>query len=127
MKKNLLKEIKALGGDETDLDLLKPIMHDSDEENEFEDAQGDEKGILKELKHFMKNTLHLNPVKSTVQEVESEDEAEQEQVETPKPSQPRLSKEETQVQEQLLQLLQTPDDERVVEKRKLVMHATHHV
>ena len=55
LEQQLLKEIKALGGDSTDLDLLKDVLSDSEiEDNNQNDRKIDEKALKLDLSSFMK-------------------------------------------------------------------------
>ncbi|KAJ3036867.1 hypothetical protein HDV00_002350 [Rhizophlyctis rosea] len=99
-RETLLQEILALGGEESDLELLEDVLSGSELEDDSAGKkepksakgfkpnveEGDEKGILAELQSFLSGTLKLDPSKSEVieiddAEVEEEEEEEEDEAE----------------------------------------------
>ncbi|KAL5035406.1 hypothetical protein BDV3_005343 [Batrachochytrium dendrobatidis] len=82
----LLKEIKSLGGDATDLDLLEGVLSGSECEDNDDIPQNkvvfkpeeNEAALLSDLMAFMSGQLKMDPSKSTVEAV-SDDEGEESQ------------------------------------------------
>nr|KAJ3420467.1 hypothetical protein HK105_005644 [Polyrhizophydium stewartii] len=86
-RQTLLSEIKRLGGDATDLDLLEDVLSGSEREDNDSDqlprraastagAPLDEASLLRDLKSFMSSQLKLDPAASQVLAVSDEEEYE---------------------------------------------------
>ncbi|KAJ3051445.1 hypothetical protein HK097_007531, partial [Rhizophlyctis rosea] len=77
----LRREILALGGEESDMDLLEDALSGSEVEDDApkkkaakpEKGEEDEKSILSELQSFLSGTLKLDPSKSVVPEITDEE------------------------------------------------------